>query len=127
MESSLLVCGSLFGSRRGADRIRPSVRDSLRGPDDFLYQSTILPVLYRHVDFECAIKELSLLGITFDAQYISQLRQSLQTQQENRRRRRQARLNEDRARNQEWSLCVQAMDMDSEAHGEPPTDILEDP
>ena len=70
------------------------------------------------VDFECALKELALLGITFDAQHISQWRQSLRGQQEHRRRRREAQLNEDKVLNEEWSLFLQAMGMDSEAHEE---------
>lgn len=76
------------------------------------------------VDFECALKELTLLGITFDAQYISQLRHSLHAQQEHRRSRRQAQLNEDKAGHEEWSLFLQAMGMDSEAYEELPMDIL---
>ena len=75
------------------------------------------------VDFECAVKELSLLGITFDVQYISQVRQSLYARQEHRRSRRQALLNGDKARHEEWSFFLQGMGIDYEAHEEPPTDI----
>jgi hypothetical protein len=78
------------------------------------------------VDFECALKELTLLGITFDAQHISQWRRSLHGQQEYRHRRHEGQLNEDEARNKERSWCLQAMGMDSEAQEEPPPDIRED-
>ena len=79
------------------------------------------------VDFECALKELTLLGITFDAQYISQWRQSLRGQQEHRRVRREAQLHADEALKEEWFWFFQAMGMDSEAYKEPPPDIRKDP
>ncbi len=77
------------------------------------------------VDFECALKELTLLGVTFDAQYISQLRQSLLGQQAYLRRQREARLNAEDARNEEWALFLQAMGMEfEEEYEEPSLDLL---
>jgi hypothetical protein len=46
------------------------------------------------VDFECAIKELVMLGISLDAQYVSQVRQSCQAQVQHRQTLRQAKLDQ---------------------------------
>lgn len=54
------------------------------------------------VDFECALKELIILGVRFDAESIHQWRQSLNAQHEHRRHRREAQRNHDMAPNQEW-------------------------
>ncbi len=72
------------------------------------------------VDFECALKELTVLGITFDPQYISQCRQSLQGQHLHRRSRREAYLkNQEMTPNDDWFGVFEAMGMDFLAADDP--------
>ena len=66
------------------------------------------------VDFECALKELTLLGITFDPQWIRQVRQGLLAQQEHRRTRRASPLTEDAAPSEEWSRWLEGLGVDAE-------------
>lgn len=73
------------------------------------------------VDLECALKELALLGITFDAQHNSQWRQSLHAQHEHRRRRRQAQaLTDVNAYWEDWPLWFQEMALHATAEDERP-------
>ncbi len=71
------------------------------------------------VDFECALKELTLLGITFDPQQIRQVRQSLLAQQKHRRSRQQSPLNEN-VPTEDWSLLLETLCVDAESDKDPP-------
>lgn len=71
------------------------------------------------VDFECALKELTLLGIPVDAQYINQRRQSLRAQSEHRRNKRKAPCSEIQDDHDKWLWCFQALGMDFTVHEEP--------
>ena len=75
------------------------------------------------VDFECALKELTLLGIGFDVQSIHQWRQSFHEQQEYHRRRREAQRHQGAPHHHEWDYFLDAMGMvEPMTFTEPPTE-----
>lgn len=65
------------------------------------------------MDFECALKELTLLGITFEPEYVAQYRQSLHGQHEHRRIRRAAQASQGEDGGDEWDWFLEATGIDS--------------
>ncbi len=77
------------------------------------------------VDFECAFKELTLLGIPIDAQYIQQRRQSLLARIEHRRKRQETPCLEVEGSYNEWLWWFQSLGQDFAVYGEPRQDTSE--
>jgi hypothetical protein len=72
------------------------------------------------VDFECALKELTFLGITFEPEYVAQYRQSLHGQHEHRRILRAARAPQSEDGEEEWDWFLEAIGIDSYGYAEHP-------